>query len=315
MSKDQGHQARGLAIAACGGLAVVGLAVTAALVGASGPVAAQVRENESARQASASARHAEPPFATRAEARRVGRRLLGLVVTPPGTRQVSSGQVPGALRHPAQTMNATAYLDVSEFSAAPRPMHQVLAFLSHHRPEGTTLTGSGTTGGGAYLVHEVDYSPRHLPAAFTEIDILVQVFPCPHGQTWVRTDVQLVWYPRRSAAEYLTGDHFTSVTINASIYGRRYRDERRTFRQQAIIDKLTRALNSAPASPGGMVFCPAFMEIYTLTFTPVQGQAGVSVSAPGCAQYVVKIGGRDQGALADTGQVEEIAHALTKPNG
>jgi hypothetical protein len=40
MSKDKARPARGLAIATFGRLAVVGLAVTAVLVGASGPVTA-----------------------------------------------------------------------------------------------------------------------------------------------------------------------------------------------------------------------------------------------------------------------------------
>jgi hypothetical protein len=223
---------------------------------------------------------------------------------------VSRAAEPAVLQHPLLVMS---YLDVPGFSVAPEPMHQVLAFLFHHHPKGMRLTGNGTLGGRSYLVHEVGYSPRRLPAAFTEIGMIVQILPGRHGHTWVRTDVQLVWYPRRSAAEHLAADHFTSVTVDAFGYGQSGGHERRTFRQRAIIDKLIRALNSAPASPGGTMFCPIIMETYALTFAPAHGQAGVSVQVPGCFQYVIKIGGRDQRPLADTGQVEKIAHALMGP--
>ncbi|HWF81410.1 MAG TPA: hypothetical protein VN695_12575 [Streptosporangiaceae bacterium] len=46
-----------------------------------------------------------------------------------------------------------------------------------------------------------------------------------------------------------------------------------TFRQRAIIDKLTRVLNGLPASPGGVAHCPVMLRVYYLTFEPVKGQA------------------------------------------
>src|ERR1700683_2629921 len=99
MSKDQVHPPRGLATATYSGLAVVGLAALA-LVGASGPAAASPHEGEGARPASAQQR--EPPCAPRAEARRVGRRLLALAVLPPGTHRLVGQRVPAELRHPSQ---------------------------------------------------------------------------------------------------------------------------------------------------------------------------------------------------------------------
>ena len=165
---------------------------------------------------------------------------------------------------------------------------------------------------GHSIEKEVDYSPRHLPAGFSEIDLLVEVVRGQHGHADVRTDVELVWYPRRSAAEHLTAGHFRSVTINAVIYGKGVRYEHRTFRQRAIIDKLTRVLNSAPASPGGWESCPLILETYTLTFTPVKGEAGAKVQVPGCFQYGVTVGGHSEPPLTDTGKVENIAHRLLK---
>ncbi len=313
MSKDQIHPPRGLATVTYSGLAVVGLAALT-LVGASGPASASSHEAETgARPASATARPGEPPSATRAEARRLGRRLLALAVLPPGTRHFTGKPVPAALRHPSETIAADAYTDVHKIFAANRSVHAVIAFLNHHHPKGMTATGSGTLGGrGGVIEREVDYSPRHLPAGFQEIDLLVEVVRGQHGDADLRTDTELVWYPRRPAAEHLTGDDFKAVKISAVIYGKGVRTEHRTFRQQAIINKLTRVLNSSPASPGGWESCPLILESYTLTFIPVKGDPGATVQVPGCFQYAVKIGAHTEPPLTDTGKVENIAHHLLK---
>jgi len=309
MSKDQLHPPRGLATATYSGLAVVGLAALA-LVGASGPTAASPREGEAARQAPASAQQGEPPFATRAEARRLGRRFLAIAVLPPGTRRFTGKHVPADLRHPVETIAASSYLDVHRIFTADRPMRAVIRFLDRHHPEGMTRTGSGEFTDHWRVEKEVDYTPRHTPAAYEEIDLLVEVVAGRHGHAGIRTDAQLVWYPPRSAAEHLDADHFKSVTIRAVIYGTGVGHERRTFRQHAIISKLARVLNSAPASPGGWMSCPAIWETYTLTFTPVKGEPGATVQVPGCFQYGITVGGHAEPALADTGKVEKIANNL-----
>jgi hypothetical protein len=312
MSKDQVHPPRGLATVTYNGLAVVGLAALT-LVGASGSASASPRETEGARPASASARSGEPPAATRAEARRTGRRLLALAVLPPGTHRFTGKRVPAVLRHPSQTIAADAYADVHHIFAGNRSMRAVLAFLRHHHPKGMTQTGTGELGlRGHAIEKEVDYSPRHLPAGFQEIDFLVEVVRGQHGHADLRTDVELVWYPPRSAAEHLAAGHFRAVKISAVIYGKGVRQEHRTFRQQAIIDKLTRVLNAAPASPGGWESCPAIFESYTLTFIPVKGEAGAKVQVPGCFQYRITVGGHAEPPLADTGKIENIAHHLLK---
>jgi hypothetical protein len=311
MTKDHVHPPRGLATVTYSGLAVVGLAALL-LVGASGPTSASAQQTEGARPASVSARPGEPPSATRAGARRLGRRFLALAVLPPGTRPFKGKKAPDGLGQPVETIAATSYTDVHKIFIADRSMRAVLRFLNHHHPRGMTETGSGEVTENWRVIKEVDYSPRHLPPAYKEIDLLVEVVRGHHGHAGIRTDAELVWYPPRSAAEHLTPGHFKSVTINAVIYGTGVSHEQRTFRQRAIIDKLARVLNSAPASPGGWESCPVILESYTLTFTPVKGKAGATVQVPGCFQLYVTVGGHAQPALADTGKIEEIAHNLLK---
>jgi hypothetical protein len=314
MSKEQNHPPRGFVNVTYSGLAVVGLAALT-LVGASASASAASHDTEGARSASAASRTGErgqPPFATKAEARRVARRWLAKVVLPAGTSRLTGKHVPAAIRQPIETIGATSYLDVHELFTSTESAREVVKFLAHHHPAGTTRTGTIKTyndknGKVTDLKVGADYSPKHLGAAFNEIDILVEVVAGPHDQALIRADVQVVWYPRRSAAEHLVASDFKAVTIHATFYGTGVTNVTRTFRQAALIDKLTRVLNSEPASPGGFESCPAIFAVYTLTFKPVSGQAGATVSAQTCPSYGVTVGGQPQPALVDGGGVETIA--------
>jgi hypothetical protein len=257
------------------------------------------------------------PFATRAESVRLARRLLAKVVLPPGTRRFHGRRLPADLRSPAEEPLSDHLVDVHRVFTEGRSMGGTIAFLDHHHPAGWSNAGTGEAynidhGKKIITEEDVEYAPAHIGAAFSEIEMVVEVVPGHHGHALSRADVQVIWYPRRSVAEHLIARHFRAVRIDAWIYGKGLRHVKRTFRQRAIIDKLTRVLNALPASPGGVVSCPAIATIYELTFKPVNGGAGATVTADGCFSYGISVGGHQQPALVDNGKIERIADHLMR---
>jgi hypothetical protein len=258
MSKDQNHPPRGIAAATYSGLAVVGLAaialVSASVSGAPPADASAARLTSAAVRgdAAASDEQGTPPFGTRAQSRRLARRLLAKVVLPPGTGVFGGRKLPAELRQPAQEMEADHSVDVHQVFTEQQPMRATIAFVERHHPGGKSSAGTGEVYDirhGKKIVREEDvsYSPEHLGARYSAIQVVVEVVPGDHGRVLTRADVQVIWYPVRSAAEHLTARDFRAVRIDALIYGTGVHEVKRTFRQQAIIGKLSRVLNSRPA--------------------------------------------------------------------
>jgi hypothetical protein len=292
----------------------VALAGTAGIAGASAPPGPDAAPRPAD---SGQARPARPPFATRAESLRLARRLLARAVLPPGTHRFRGRKVPSGLRWPAGEPSATDQVDVHRVFTERRSMRGAIAFLEHHWPAGWSSDGTGDTytiahGKKVITEESVAYAPRHIRPAFSAIQLLVEVVPGRHGHALSRVDVQVIWYPRRSAAEYLIARHYRAVRIDEWIYGTQVRHVRRTFRQRAIIDKLTRVVNSVPASPGGVWHCPLITRTYQFTFKPVTGRPDAVLKADGCGGYQITIGDRSQPALAENGKIEVIARNLMR---
>ena len=300
---------------AVAGLTAVALAGAMGIAGAAThPEASPMRSSAGDGRAAQAAAH--PPFATRAESLRLARRLLAKAVLPPGTRRFRGRKPPAGLREPAEVPSSDHLVDAHRIFTERRSMPRTIAFLNHHHPAGWSSQGTGesyTIKHGRKIITEEDftYAPRQIRPAFNEIQMLVEVVPGHHHHALTRVDLQVIWYPRRSAAEYLVARHFRAVRIDEWIYGQHARHVRRTFRQRAIIDKLTRVLNEQPASPGGVWSCPIVVRTYRLTFTPAKGHQRAVVDADGCPpEYGISIGGHAQPALAANGKIERIANRL-----
>jgi hypothetical protein len=317
MTNNSFRQPRRLARMAFSGVAIAGLASVALLT------AARVTPSAGAtRLTSATARLAgagEPPSGTRAESLRLARRLLAKVVLPAGTRRFRGRKLPPSLRHSPEVNGSPHLVDVHKVFTEKWSMRRTDAFLKTHHPAGWTQTGSGSSSASSHgkvimTEEDVSYTPKRIGPEFAEIDLAVEVAPGHHGHAVTRADLEVTWYPARSAAEHLTAGHFRAVRVSELIFGTHVRNVRRTFRQQAIISKLTRVLNAEHASPGGQVACPLERETFTLHFLPVKGDAAVSVGSAGCFSSNVWVGGREQPALVDSGNVEAIAaHLLHQP--
>jgi hypothetical protein len=294
-------------------MAVAGLAAVV-LAGAAGIAGAAMQSGSHPHGTPPSRHHRTgrptAPFATRAESLRLARKLLSKAVLPPGTHRFSGRRLPAQLRHPPEKISATTTVDAYRVFAEQRSMHRTVAFLNHHHPAGWSNDGGGSYGQGKVITEEyVAYRQRHPGAAFSVIEMLVSVVPGHHGHALTRVDIQVIWYPRRPASEYLVARDFRAVRIERVHYDAK--PVWRTFRQRAIIDKLIRLVNLAPASPGGAWSCPIGGTFYQLTFKPLGGERGASVQSPGCPPiYSVSIGGHSKPDLADDGKIEAIVDHL-----
>jgi hypothetical protein len=291
-------------------LAVVGVAALALVVAADMAAAAATSAGGHDRRA---------PFATRAESLRLARRLLSKAVLPPGTRRLHGRKLPAGLSGPPQRPAATPQIDVHRLLRERWSMRRTANFLNHHHPPAWSYDGSGSS---SQIVHgnkviteaDFEYVPRHIGAAFSEVEMLVTVAPARHGHALIRVDVQVVWYRHKPADAYLAARNFRAVRIDDYGNGPHSRHIERTFRQRAIIDKLTRVLNAEPVAPGGTWFCPLFGgPTVKLTFKPVKGRQGAVVTGYICPPgYHLSIGGHSRPALVDNGKIEKIADKLLR---
>lgn len=260
------------------------------------------------------------PFATRAESLKLARRLLAkAVVLPPGTRRFHGRQLPAALSAPPEETSATPLIDAHRVFTERWSMRRTVGFLNCHHPAGWSYFDTGSGGYENFITNEyVTYTPGHLGAAFSQIEMLVNVAPGRHGRALTRVDVQVVWHRHKPASDYLVAEHFRAVRVDDFGYGPRSRHLAHTFRQRAIIDKLTRVLNADPVAPGGVWSCPEFGPTYDgvtvrLTFEPVKGKPGAVVTAYSCPPgYDMSIGAHSQPALTDNGKIEKITDRLLR---
>jgi hypothetical protein len=318
MSDDHGDDGssqppRGLAALAYSGIVVVGLAaVTLAGVAGASDATARVGTLKPLTYSSGSG---TPPHSSRTASRKLARRLIGEVRLPPGTAQLHFAKLPPALREAGGGISSGHLVDIVRVYSHKASLSRTFAFISaqHLRgwqPNCCAASYKVEHGKKVYFERETFYDLRRLPAGDADVEMRVAVVP-HRGHSWIRVDLQVTWYPRRSAAEHLIASHFRSVT--ASVYRpQKPHHVTRTFRQRAIIDRLTRVLNSAEASPGNQYAgCPDIDTSYTLRFRPAGHQARVLVSPDGCLSIDLKVGGHWQPALVDSGNVEGlILHLL-----
>lgn len=248
------------------------------------------------------------PFATCGESLRLARKLLAKAVLPPGIRRFHGRKLPAALSAPPEETAATPLIDAHRVFTERWSMSRTARFLNLHHPVGWSYFDTGSGSDNAFTTNEyVILTPRHLGAAFSQIEMLVNVAPGRHGHSLVRVDIQVVWYQHKSASDYLIARHFRAVRVDDSGDGPHSRHRAHTFRQRAIIDKLTRVLNADPVAPGGFWSCPMYGPWYDgltvrLTFEPVKGKRRAVVRAYICPPgYGMSIGRRSQATLADNG--------------
>jgi hypothetical protein len=240
-----------------------------------------------------------------AEARVVGRRMITSLILPPDARHI------GPQRRPqrGEVVGSNDLVDLSRFYWLPLSLNAASSYLQAHVPVGDSVavTGSGNNGGGSagYFLM-VSYALKRLPVGIDQgTNLLATLATGPHGGTIMRADAEVVWYPPRSAAEYINRSAYRSVSMTVTLVNQRGRGRTvtvtRTF-GKPVIARLAKALNGLRTlSPPGPISCPMMTgSTFTARLIPVSPSSPtVVIGRWGCIGDLIKVGGRSQPVLLD----------------
>jgi hypothetical protein len=147
-------------------------------------------------------------------------------------------------------------------------------------------------------------------AGLTNAELGTAALPSAGGDTLIRADASVSWFPPRSAAEQLNAASFRSVTVTVAEVIPQRRTVTRTFASPAVIGRLVALVDSLPATPypdvAGMK-CLGAATVYRLTFIP-----GVVVYPGGCGGDAITVNGKDQPRLWDQGVLTAAARQLLR---
>jgi hypothetical protein len=252
-----------------------------------------------------------PPAGSRPQAAALARQLLSRLRLPPGTRRLSADPLPPYLSQPAtEIAGGTASLDQHQLFALAQPMDAAAAFLAARIPPGLSPGGTGESSGpDGVTMREVSDMVRSLPAGIAGAQLVLTVVPAASGGSLLRADAQVIWYPSRSAAEYIDPARYHVLSITVYIYGRRPHTVRTVVTSQAFIARLAETLDQMQAETTGAVACPADFEDYQLSFSvsrPSRPAVVVRTTESGCGGAQVTVNGRAQPGLADHGAVAAL---------
>jgi hypothetical protein len=237
-------------------------------------------------------------------ARTVGRRLIGklVLVLPGGAHRIG----PQAEPKRGQVIGAPTLVDKSRFFSVPLPVGTVGSYLQAHPPAGLKYAGDGTRGD---VVSMVFYMMKVAPPGIDpETELVASLGPGRHGGTVLRADAEVVWYPSRSAAEYLYPDRYRTVTIRATFHGHKPATISRTFTSARVIGELAALFDHMRVvTPGAIYGCPPIGNSFQITFTAAGYRPLVTVGPAFCQGDSIVVGGKRQPALSDFDSSKALA--------
>jgi hypothetical protein len=258
----------------------------------------------------ASGSHTFPPAGSRAEAAALAQLLLSRVPLPSGARRLPQTPLPPSLTAPAYGYaGGAAALDQYQLFALAQPVGTAAAFLAARVPPGM---GHGGTGSGG-TTQDVSYLARSVPAGIASAQLVLTIAPASAGGSLLRADAQVIWYPSRSAAEYIDPARYHVLSLVVTIFGRNPHTVRKVVTSQAFIARLAETLDRSQAEPTATVVCPADFEDYQLSFS-VSGNSRPAVTVwaneTGCGGAQVAVDGHSQPSLADYGAVGALVRQV-----
>jgi Domain of unknown function (DUF1707) len=252
------------------------------------------------------------PVGSRSMALELARRMLSRLVVPAGSQAAYPSPVPQPLNVSSSATDTPWHtVDLRRFVLVREPVASVRSFLLAHVPARMRWAGDGLGQGtsNTVTVQWVAYSPRSLPSGLVGAELGTAAMPLADGDTLIRADASVTWFPPRSAAEQLNATSFRSVTVAVSETFPRSRTVTRTFTSPAVVGWLVALLDSLPATPDpdvAALSCLGGGPVYRLGFTP-----GVVVYPGGCgASAEVTVNGKQQPALWDPGMLTAAVRQL-----
>ena len=229
--------------------------------------------------------------------------LLAKLELPLGTRPATWPARPGSLPQPVLPYWPTYGVTAQALYRAGASMGSVWWFLTRHVPAGMRPRWAYPANGNDRFVLDV---PARLPRGIAHANLEVVIIPRGSGSL-IRAEVQVVWYPPRSAVEYIHPERSRSVTVTAPKLSDASGDATltRTFTSRAVIAELAALLNRLPGMLPTAFNCPAMRtgsspppSPYRLVFTPRSRQWPTITAAPvGCSPGGIMVGKHRQPAL------------------
>jgi len=238
--------------------------------------------------------------------------LLSRLRLPSGARRLPPTAVPPSVQ-PSLWAGAAA-LDVHEVFELPEPMTGTAAFLSVHVPIGMSLGVTGQGSGPRGLTSaDVAYSAASVPAGINAAQLVLTIAPDASGGSLLRADAQVIWYPPRSAAEYIDPARYHVLSIAVTIFNPTVHTVSKVVTSRAEIAQLVDALDRSEVEPNRISMCPMIFATYRIGFA-VTRQSGfvvvVTASRWPCLGAGVIVNGRKQPPLQDAAAVVAIADRL-----
>lgn len=285
--------------------ALAGTAVVVALVAACGtmrgtPAASRGTPAVTGRVPVAGTPGAGPVAGSAGQAQALARSLLSRLVLPAGARRVP-WHPPPALRQTMIALGVPQQADVHRLWLVPLSMPALAGFIRAHPPAGLAFEGFGHAAGlGGITSEQTTFFVRSPPAGIEQAQLVLEIAPAGRGSATLRADGEVIWYPPRSAAEYLPPARAGAVTVTARFLNPRPHIVRRTFTSAAVIARLARFLNGLHAAPGGIHGCPMINVSYTLAFaSSATARPFLVASTDGCGGVRMTANAAAQPALAD----------------
>jgi hypothetical protein len=292
------------------------VAAAAAMLAACGSFAAPTASGPSAHPSASTSASARPgpPAGNRAEAAALARRVLSRIWLPSGARRLPSAPLPPALREPPLWAQAAAATDMHRLFQLAQPEAAAAAILTAHVPSGMSLgiTGSATGPSGVTTM-QVAYDARSVPAGIYQARLVLTIAPASTGGSLVRADAQVIWYPPRTAAEYIDPSRYHVLRITVTILNPRTHTIGKIVTSPAVIAQLADALNQSPVQPVGEPSCPVIFATYQLEFAVSLHSAPdavITATRWPCGGADISVGGRRQPPLEDGGVVVATADRL-----
>jgi hypothetical protein len=88
----------------------------------------------------------------------------------------------------------------------------------------------------------------------------------------LRADAQVIWYPRRSAAEFVQLRQVRVAIVTAVLLNPKPHSVTRLIRSRPVVARLARLLNGMHAAPApGAMSCPEISAMYRVAFAASPG--------------------------------------------
>ena len=254
---------------------------------------------------------AAPPAGSRAEASALAAALLSRLRLPVGTLPLPPTPAPAYLSQPGSQAASSVLVDEHQFFTARIPPRLLSDFLVTHVPAGLASGGTGQSSGpGQPTILDVSYAAASVPAGIYSAQVVLTMVPDTTGGSVLRADAQVIWYPGRSAAEYIDPDRYHVLTIAVTVYGQHMHTIHKVVTSQADIARLAEALDRSPAEPSLVINCPVIFLTYQLSLSVsrhARPAVVIRASDIGCGGTAITVDGKPQPALVDSGAVAATA--------